>query len=113
LLEETGKAILFSNQLKQIELRKKQKPKFLKNAPKGIIENVEPVYERHLRCNLSTPITGLSRTQDLSMRNGEIWNLETSADVFIRRIYWNVQCDILVPFHEKQRKAASKCMDLP
>jgi hypothetical protein len=28
-------------------------------------------------------------------------NLETSADVFKRRLSWNLQCDTVVPFHEK------------
>jgi hypothetical protein len=56
------------------------------------------------KCKLpSTPSsTGLSRIQHLH-ENGEILNLETSADVFIRRLSRNLQCDTGVPFHEKRR----------
>jgi hypothetical protein len=33
----------------------------------------------------------------------KIWNFETSADVFIRQLSWNFQCDTLLLFNEKRR----------
>jgi hypothetical protein len=35
--------------------------------------------------------------------NGESLSKETSTDVFIRRLSWKLQCDTIVPFHEKRR----------
>jgi hypothetical protein len=47
--------------------------------------------------------TGFSSIQHLTW-NVKIWNFETSADMFIRRLTWDLQCDMLWSFHEKRRK---------
>jgi hypothetical protein len=49
------------------------------------------------------PLAPAKAEFNIEQENCEILNLETSADEFIRRLSWNLQCDTEVPFHEKRR----------
>jgi hypothetical protein len=67
-------------------------------------------YERCCKVEISYPpplvlLHRLKQNSTFKHENGEILNLEISADVFIRRLPWNLQCDTFVLFHKKRRMA--------
>jgi hypothetical protein len=66
---------------------------------------IEPVHGRYwkVETTVNAPLHRLKQNSKFNTKNGEILNSVTSAEVFIRRLSWNVQCDTVVPFYEKRR----------
>jgi hypothetical protein len=63
---------------------------------------IGPVHGRYWKMQVTVHARYHRRQQNLTFKheNGETLNLETSADVFIWRLSWNLQCDTLVPYYE-------------
>jgi hypothetical protein len=92
----------FTNKKKKIWIPKERLTRQIENVAGSVWLSL--FMDGIVKCKLPStpPRTGLSRIQHFTW-TWTIWNFQTSADVFIWRISWNLQCDTYVPFHEKRR----------